>query len=159
MRRRAITAPFRLSSASLISATLLCGGAAPDGAAIYAARCVPCHQPDATGADGLAPSLNGTLKNYLTAPDGKQYLSQIAVSGMAGRIESQGRVIVGMMPSFKADLSDGEIAAVVDYVLVHFNGVPDAMSITPEMVAAARSAAPTPTETRKLREKIKAEAK
>jgi mono/diheme cytochrome c family protein len=120
---------------------------------------VPCHQPDATGADGLAPSLNGTLKNYLTAPDGKQYLSQIAVSGMAGRIESQGRVIVGMMPSFKADLSDGEIAAVVDYVLVHFNGVQDAVSITPEMVAAARSAAPTPTETRKLREKIKAEAK
>ncbi len=132
--------------------------AAPDGAAIFAARCVPCHQADATGADGLAPSLAGTLKDYLETADGKQYLSQIAVSGMAGRIESQGRVVVGMMPTFKADLSDAEIAAVVNYVLVRFNGVAGT-PISPAAIAAARLAGPTPTETRKLREKIKASEK
>ncbi len=133
--------------------------AAPDGAAIFTARCAACHQADATGADGLAPSLAGTLKGYLGSADGRKYLSQIAVSGMAGRIESQGRVLVGIMPSFKADLSDADIAAVVNYVLGHFNGVPGAggtAPIAPEAVAAARAAAPTPTQTRKLREKIKA---
>jgi mono/diheme cytochrome c family protein len=77
---------------------------------------------------------------------------------MAGRIESQGRVVVGMMPNFRADLSDADIAAVLDYVLVHFNGV-DGAPITEADVAAARAAGPTPTDTRKLREKIRAAAK
>ena len=137
-------------------------GAAPNGAAIFAARCVACHQADGTGADGLAPSLAGTLKTYLANTDGKQYLSQILVSGMAGRIESQGRVLVGMMPNFRADLTDADIAAVVNYVLGHFNsvaGTSAAQPITPAAITAARTAAPTPTDTRKLREKIKAATK
>lgn len=141
---------------------MLLGGAAPDGAAIFAQRCTQCHQANATGAVGLAPSLAGTLKDYLTSVDGRQYLSQILVSGMAGRIESQGRVIVGIMPSFKGDLSDAEITAVVNFVLGNFNGVAAADAGGPILqvtVAAARSASPTPSETRKLREKIKAVAK
>jgi mono/diheme cytochrome c family protein len=132
--------------------------AAPDGAAIFTSRCVACHQTDGTGADGLAPSLAGTLKDYVSSADGKQYLSQIFVSGMGGRVESQGRVIVGLMPSFRADLADADIAAVVNYVLGHFNGVAGA-PIQVSAVGAARTAAPTPTDTRKLREKIKAAAK
>jgi mono/diheme cytochrome c family protein len=146
-------------------AFLLANGAAhaaPDGAAIFAARCVQCHQQNAEGADGLAPSLAGTLKDYLTTDDGRKYLSQILVSGMAGRIESQGRVVVGMMPSFRTDLSDADIAATVDYVLAHFNGVATASAdapVTPEAVAAARAATASPSDTRHLREKIKAAAK
>ncbi len=81
---------------------------------------------------------------------------------MAGRIESQGRVILGMMPNFSADLSDADIAATVDYVLGHFNGVAGADAttpITPAAVATARAAAPNSSDTRHLREKIKAAAK
>ena len=137
---------------------MLAGAAAPHGASIFTNRCTPCHQANAEGADGLAPSLAGTLKAYLATGDGRKYLSQILVSGMAGRIESQGRVVVGMMPNFRADLSDADIAAVLDYVLVHFNGV-DGAPITEADVAAARAAGPTPTDTRKLREKIRAAAK
>jgi len=169
MAKQATTAPYRWSSALrtnfLAAASLLAtpaAAAAPNGAAIFTARCIACHQADATGADGLAPSLAGTLKDHLASGEGKQYLSQILVSGMAGRIESQGRVVVGMMPNFRADLTDAEIAAVVNYVLGHFNGVASAgpaAPITPAAVAAARDAAPTPTDTRKLREKIKAAAK
>ncbi len=169
MAKPATTAPFHWLSALRINAVLalallvpVAARAAPDGAAIFTARCVACHQADATGADGLAPSLAGTLKGYLGSDDGRRYLSQIAVSGMGGRIESQGRVVVGLMPSFKADLSDAEIAAVVDYVLGHFNGVAGAgvdMPVTPAAVAAARAAGATPGETRKLRERIKAAKK
>ena len=150
-----------LSAAALLLAPLS-AAAAPDGAAIFTARCVQCHQADATGADGLAPSLAGTLKDYLASADGRQYLSQIPISGMGGRIESQGRVIVGLMPNFRTDLTDADIAAVVNYVLGHFNGVMGADAehpITPAAVAASRAATPTPTDTRKLREKIKAAAK
>lgn len=142
----------------LIVAALATGAAAPDGAATFANRCTPCHQANAEGADGLAPSLAGTLKAYLATDDGRKYLTQILVSGMAGRIESQGRVVVGLMPNFRADFSDADIAAVLDYVLVHFNGA-DGAPITASAVAAARAAGPTPTDTRKLREKIKAAAK
>ncbi len=133
--------------------------AAEDGGAIFTQRCTPCHQANAEGADGLAPSLAGTLKDYLASDDGKKYLAQILVSGMGGRIESQGRVVIGMMPNFRTDLSDADIAATVDYVLGHFNGVAGTSAdapITAASVAAARAAGPTPTETRKLREKIKA---
>jgi mono/diheme cytochrome c family protein len=145
-------------AAVLLAAALLAGAAAPDGATIFAGRCTPCHQANAEGADGLAPSLAGTLKAYLATDDGRKYLSQILVSGMAGRIESQGRVVVGMMPNFRADLSDADIASVLNYVLVHFNGASGA-PMTASDVAAARAASPTPTDTRKLREKIKAATK
>jgi mono/diheme cytochrome c family protein len=77
---------------------------------------------------------------------------------MAGRIESQGRVVVGMMPNFRTDLSDADIAATVDYVLDRFNGA-TGEPITAQAVAAARTASPSPTDTRHLREKIKAAAK
>jgi mono/diheme cytochrome c family protein len=149
----------------LVTALLLAplpAAASPDGAAIFTARCGACHQADGTGADGLAPSLAGTLKEYLASDDGKKYLSQILVSGMGGRIESQGRVVIGMMPNFRADLPDTDMAAVLNYVLGHFNGVTGtdaANPIEPAAVAAARAGAPTPTDTRKLREKIKAAAK
>jgi mono/diheme cytochrome c family protein len=133
--------------------------AAPDGAAIFAERCVACHQADAQGADGLAPSLAGTLKDYLATEDGKQYLSQLLISGMGGRIESQGRVVTGLMPSFAADLNDADIAAVLGYVLARFNGVTSPTPIAGAAIAAARAHPPTPTQTRKLREKIKEAAK
>lgn len=129
--------------------------AAPDGAALFATHCAQCHQATGEGAEGLAPSLVGTLKDYLSAADGKTYLAQILVSGMAGRIESQGRVVVGIMPSFAPYMSDAELAAVIDYALDHFNGV-SGDPITPDQVAAARAAKPTSTTEHKLREQIKA---
>jgi mono/diheme cytochrome c family protein len=132
--------------------------AAPDGAAIFAAQCTPCHQADARGADGLAPSLAGTLSGYLGSALGRQYLSQILISGMAGKIASQGRVLVGLMPSFAADLDDASIAATVDYVLATYNGVAGA-PVSAADVAAARARKPTAGDTHKLRAVIQAAAK
>jgi mono/diheme cytochrome c family protein len=129
--------------------------ASPDGAAIFAEKCTRCHQANAAGADGLAPSLAGTLADYAKSADGRQYLSQILISGMAGRIESQGRTIVGLMPRFANDLDDAQISATLNYVLATFNGV-SSSPVTAAAVADARQRAPSPNETRKLREKIKA---
>jgi mono/diheme cytochrome c family protein len=132
--------------------------AAPDGAAIFAARCAQCHQADAMGADGLAPALAGPLKAYAGSDIGRQYLSQILVSGMAGRVESQGRVIVGMMPRFADDLNDADMAAVLNYVLAKFNDVPGA-PITVGAVAAARARHPSPKDTHQLRAAVVTAAK
>jgi mono/diheme cytochrome c family protein len=132
-------------------------GADQLGQKIFKERCVLCHQEDAHGAAGVAPSLVGTLVPYLVSAEGKRYLAQILVSGMIGPIDTEGHKFSGLMPSFRADLSDAEIAATVNYVLGTYNGVSDADAtkpIAPEAVAAASAANPVATGTRALRQSL-----
>jgi mono/diheme cytochrome c family protein len=124
--------------------------AAPDGKSIFGENCAMCHQPSGEGAVGLAPALAGTLKDFAGKPDGKTYLSQIAVSGMAGSIWTQGHKFSGLMPSFADRLSDAEIAAVIGYVLKDFNGVA-APVVSVADVAAARARNPTASDTHHVR--------
>jgi mono/diheme cytochrome c family protein len=127
------------------------------GQKIFKERCVLCHQADAHGAAGVAPSLAGTLGSYLGAADGKRYLAQILVSGMIGPIDTEGHKFSGLMPSFRADLSDAEIAATINYVLKTYNDVSDAgatLPIAPEDVAAVSAAHPVATATRALRQSL-----
>jgi mono/diheme cytochrome c family protein len=134
-------------------------GGSDIGQNIFKDRCVLCHQEDAHGAAGVAPSLVGTLVPYLASADGKRYLAQILISGMIGPIDTEGHKFNGMMPSFRADLSDTELAAVINYVLGTFNGVSDAGATTPvapEDVAAAGASNPIATGTRALRQALKA---
>jgi len=126
---------------------------APSGAAIFNERCALCHQPDAHGAPGVAPSLAGTLARYTATPDGRKYLAQIVLSGMVGKIQTEGHSFSGLMPNFENDFSDAQIAAVVDYVLTTYNGVAKPV-VTAQDVAQARAVHPVATQTRHLREKI-----
>ena len=70
-----------------------------DGAAIFGARCAGCHGGDGSG--GIGPRLAGgrVVQQFPDAAD------QIAVV-------TNGRTA---MPSFAAKLTEGEIAAVVEY--------------------------------------------
>ena len=122
------------------------------GEKTFKERCVVCHQDDAHGAAGVAPSLVGTLARHLNSGDGKRYLAQILISGMVGPIDTEGHKFNGLMPSFRADLSDAEIAATINYVLRTFNGVSDASPITPQDVSAAAATNPGPAATRALRQ-------
>jgi mono/diheme cytochrome c family protein len=134
-------------------------GANEIGQRIFKERCVLCHQDDAHGAAGVAPSLVGTLAPYLASAEGKRYLAQILVSGMIGSIDTEGHKFNGMMPSFRAELSDGDIAAIVNYVLGTFNGVSDAGATTPiapDDVTAAAASNPIATGTRALRQSLRA---
>ncbi|HJW24976.1 MAG TPA: cytochrome c [Rhodocyclaceae bacterium] len=93
---------------------------AEDGGAVYAAHCAACHQPDGAGALGLAPPLQGTLGKRLASESGRQYVAGVVLAGLAGKIESKGVVYNGIMPSWQ-QLSDAELAAVVNHVLATFN--------------------------------------
>ena len=134
-------------------------GANEVGQTIFKERCALCHQEDARGAAGVAPSLVGTLAPYLVSVEGKRYLAQILVSGMIGPIDTEGHKFNGMMPSFRAELSDAEIAAIVNYVLGTFNGVSNAgvtTPIAPAEVTAAAQSNPVATGTRALRQSLRA---
>jgi mono/diheme cytochrome c family protein len=127
------------------------------GEKIFKERCVVCHQEDAHGAAGVAPSLAGTLARHLDSADGKRYLAQILISGMVGPIDTEGHKFNGLMPSFRADLSDADIAATINYVLATFNGVSSASAtdpITPQDVSTASAASPAPASTRALRQSL-----
>lgn len=108
-------AVFALFLASTVGAAW-----AADGKALYDAHCAACHQPDGAGAVGLAPPLAGTLGKRLASPAGRQYLPGVLIAGLAGKLESKGVVYNGIMPNWQ-QLSDDELAAVLNHVLTAFN--------------------------------------
>jgi mono/diheme cytochrome c family protein len=138
-------------------ALLACTGSGPvraEGAALYAAHCVACHQPDGNGAEGLAPPLAGVLEKWAKVAAGREYLAQVVVSGMVGSISSRGVKYNGNMPS-AADLSDAELSAVMGYVMSSFNASP--LQLPATLFASARSKGLQPAAVRRQRERLLAE--
>ncbi|MCS4502735.1 hypothetical protein KBTX_00082 [wastewater metagenome] len=112
---------------------------AADGQAVFQDNCVVCHQANARGAPGFIPPLADTLGNYLHVSGGEYYLANVLTNGLVGRISVSGGTYDSNMPSFAGQLSHGEIAAVLDYVLRHFNAdsLPEEYrTLTAERVAA-----------------------
>ncbi len=96
------------------------------GAALYQHVCQGCHQPGGRGAVGAGafPALAGNPK--------------LAAAGYPISMVLNGN---GGMPWFNGQLSDTQIADVVNYVRTHFgNAYTDA--VTPADVAAARGPVP-----------------
>jgi mono/diheme cytochrome c family protein len=127
-------------------------GAQERGATLYEQHCAVCHQPKGEGIPGFAPRLAGTLAERAKKDGARHYLAQLVVSGMMGPIVSGGEKFNDAMPPF-ASLADGDLIAVVGYVLSGLNQVPAEGNITAEDVAAARKRALPPNEVRRLREK------
>lgn len=124
--------------------------AAQDGKAVYDANCAACHQPDGAGALGLAPPLAGTLGKRMAVAEGRKYLPGIVIAGLAGKMESKGVLYEGIMPNWQ-QLSDGELAAVLNHVLTTFNAAElpaDFKVIEADELAAARAKKPTAKELR-----------
>lgn len=83
-----------------------------DGAALYAARCVACHQATGAGLPGVFPPLAGSewvLGN-------EKALVQILLHGAEGELTVKGVVYRGVMPAFGAQLADAELAAVASHI-------------------------------------------
>jgi mono/diheme cytochrome c family protein len=92
------------------------------GEALFQAICQGCHMPDAKGAIGAGayPALAGNVKLVAAL-----YPVSVVISGRKA------------MPAFGPDLSDSQIANVVNYVRTHFgNHYTDA--VTPAGVRTAR---------------------
>jgi mono/diheme cytochrome c family protein len=92
------------------------------GAALFAAVCAGCHQPDASGASGAGdyPPLAGN-KDIASS----EYLERLLFKGQRG------------MPAVGQMMSDQQVADVINYVRSHFgNAYGDAVS--PADVEAAR---------------------
>lgn len=99
---------------------------------MYQRSCASCHGPDGEGRVGVFPPLAGSS---WVAGDPRTAV-RILLHGLVGPVEVGGRSYDGVMPAFRARLSDREIAAVLTHVRSSFA---DASPITAEEVASVRS--------------------
>ena len=80
------------------------------GEDVYGRNCVGCHQPDGRGLTGNFPPLAGNANVQDAA-----YVEDVIRNGKQGELVVNGVTYNGVMPAF-GQLSDEEIAAVIDYV-------------------------------------------
>lgn len=122
---------------STLSAAAGGGGgsaAAVDGATVYSARCAACHQATGSGLPGAFPPLAGS--EWVKGPD--TLLVRIVLHGIQGALTVAGTAYNGMMPAFKDQLGDAEIAAVTTYIRSQWGN--SAPAIATETAAAQRTA-------------------
>ena len=117
---------FRLNTGAVASA------AVPDGKAVYAAKCAACHQVGGTGGGPFPPLAENA---DITAPDTSNLILSV-LNGRSGPISVNGKTFSGTMPTWKDQLSDADIAAVLTYIRSAWSN--KAAIVTAEQVAAAR---------------------
>jgi len=102
------------------------------GRGIFMARCIACHQPDGSGLAGICPPLENSPA--LSGPP--ENLIRILLLGMKGGIVRHGSAYSGIMPAWRFDLNDGQIADVINDLCLRWN--PGAPAITGEMIRRIR---------------------
>lgn len=124
---------------------------AADGAALFQQHCAACHQGNASGTVGLAPSLLGEHWKRLGAE--RSYVPTVMLKGLSGAIKVNGQLFVGSMPGFASTLNDEELGAVA----THLRGLQGAGGDKPyaaEDFVAVRATNGNPALTRALRRQI-----
>jgi len=122
----AVGGEVKNGTASAVKATI-------DGGAIFAAKCVACHQATGQGIPGVFPPLAGS--EWVMGAD--KILVLIPLHGINGPLQVKGAAYAGAMPAFDA-LADEEIAAVLTYVRSQWGNA--APAVGPATVAAGRAA-------------------
>ncbi|XKE44405.1 c-type cytochrome [Halomonas organivorans] len=101
-----------------------------EGAELYARHCADCHQPNGEGMSGVFPPHRGHVGALYAArgtPDGRHYLGQVVLNGLTGPITVKDETYDGNMPAWEGALTPGEIAAVLNFMLLELDptGLPD----------------------------------
>ncbi len=108
------------------------GSGEPLGARVYDTRCAACHQPDGSGVPGTFPPLAGDP--VVIAEDPGRHV-EIVLFGLMGEA-IDGTDYAAPMPGWKDQLTDEEVAAVVNHERTSWGN--DAPPVTPERVAEIR---------------------
>ena len=100
------------------------GGAAQRGQGVFEENCAQCHRASGEGLPATFPALN---KNPFVLGDPQPVIATV-LNGRKGNM--------GAMPSWKDNLDDEQVAAVVTYIRQAWAN--RAAAVTAAMVAAAR---------------------
>lgn len=104
------------------------------GGRVFRQQCQGCHQPDGRGVPGVFPPLIGS--EWVTGPP--ETVVRILLNGLQGPITVAGGAFDGVMPPWRDQLSDTEIAAVATYIRQW--GANDAGPVDAALVARLRTA-------------------
>lgn len=122
-----------------------------EGKALYNRHCAVCHQNSGAGSKGRVPPLVGSQWDTLgTTP---AYPVTVILNGLEGEITVEGKRFDGSMPSFSGQLTDVQVAQVVNY-LSYLQRRPSAPAATEQDVAAARPDKPNPRKSLTLRRSL-----
>ncbi|HXY69648.1 MAG TPA: cytochrome c [Gemmatimonadales bacterium] len=127
------SAPAGAAAPAPAAATAAAG---PSGQQVFQ-RCAVCHQPTGLGIAGSFPPLAGS--EWATAANAALPI-RVLLHGLQGPVTVKGQRFANAMPAFGTGqpLSDAEVAAVLTYVRSAWgNG---ASAVTPDQVAAERTA-------------------
>lgn len=105
------------------------------GEKVYTKHCVTCHQASGEGLPGSFPTLHGT--SWVLGNE--QRLVNILLSGLSGKLEINGQVFDGNMPSWGNVLKDKEIAGVLTYIRSKSEWGNQTGEVSVETVAAMRA--------------------
>lgn len=105
---------------------------AATGARVFAANCQSCHGADGTGVPGTFPPLAGDA--VVDGTDADAHI-RIVLHGLSGKVIG-GTHYAAAMPSFASQLTDAEIAAVVDHERTSWGN--HGPTVTPEEVKRDR---------------------
>lgn len=108
------------------------GGTAADGAALYAALCVACHQASGAGLPGVFPPLAGS--EWVQGDPATA--AAIVLHGVTGPITVAGQRYNGAMPAFHAQLDDNQLAALLTHLRSQWGN--QAAPVSAAQVAEAR---------------------
>jgi len=124
------------------------------GARTFESTCRVCHQDNGQGIAGAFPPLTENVTALFAQPNGRGYLVRALLFGLTGPIIVNGTAFNSAMPPWQ-QLSDEEIAAVLDHVLTSFGNdqrLPNPFApVLPSEVAAARAQPMGPAQVLALR--------
>ena len=121
---------------------------AQEGAKLYGQYCQSCHQPTGLGVPGVFPSLKG-LDQLAKEEKGRVCLIRVVLFGLQGPLKVGSATYNGVMPGY-GQLSDAEVAALLNYVLSSF-GNRNPKPISPEEVKRLRASPLKPQDVAKTR--------
>lgn len=128
-----VAATASTTTASAPAAPAAAGGAAKaDGASVFSQNCSSCHGAQGQGTPGAFPP----LANNPTVTGDPTKVIGIVTGGLHGSIQVAGQTYNGMMPAWKGNLTNDQIAAVITYIRGSL-GSNKASAVTPAQVAAS----------------------
>ncbi|MCF3947574.1 c-type cytochrome [Acidiphilium sp. AL] len=86
------------------------------GQALYASRCAACHQANGQGLPGAFPPLAKSVPEYESDPRHRTLLADVLLYGLKGKVKAEGKSYNGVMPAWGDQLSNTQIAAILDYI-------------------------------------------
>lgn len=108
------------SKGSLVNDKVSASAGPIASASAYQQHCGICHLEAGQGVPGAFPPLDQRLAAWSGSDAGRGYLASVLANGLYGVIEVNGQQYAGAMPGLAAQLSNGEMAELLNYVLVEF---------------------------------------